>query len=167
MLVAMKEVTYTLRRLESNDESVLNEMLYQAIFVPEGNVPPPRNVVTTPELRKYTKDFGKEGDIGYLALEETGQPIGAAWLRLLTGENKGYGHINDETPELTIAVMPNYRGRGLGTLLLERLVEEARATYQSISLSVWRENPAYRLYQRLGFETVKQNENDDVMLKRL
>jgi ribosomal protein S18 acetylase RimI-like enzyme len=164
----MKEAaTYTLKAMEANDEAVLSEMLYQAIFVPEGSVPPSREVVHLPALSKYIEDFGRPGDLGYVALNEIEQPVGAAWLRLLTGANKGYGYVNDETPELTVAVMPDYRGQGLGTALLECLLENARAKYQSVSLSVWLENPAYRLYQRLGFETVKQNPNDVVMLKRL
>lgn len=166
MLVAMNEPTYTLRRLEPSDEAILNEMLYQAIFVPEGSEAPNRDVVNTPELKKYIQAFGRTGDVGYVAFGNS-ELAGAAWLRLHTGENKGYGYVNDETPELTIAVMPAYRGRGIGTVLLERLFEEVGTTYKSVSLSVWRENPAYRLYQRLGFETVKQNENDDIMLKRL
>ena len=162
-----REVTYTIRALESKDEGILNEMLYQAVFVPEGSAPPSRDIVYSPELSRYIQGFGKYSDLGYLAESETNQPIGAAWLRLLTFPNVGYGYVDDGTPELTTAVMSEYRGRGIGTLLLERLFEKAKANYQSVSLSVWRENPAYRLYQRLGFETVKQNENDVVMLKRL
>ena len=143
-----RDATYTIRALEPTHEAILSELLYQAIFVPAGSAPPSRDILHSPELSKYVRGFGKSSDLGYLAFSETNQPMGAAWLRLLT-------------------VMSEYRGRGIGTLLLERLFEKAQANYQSVSLSVWRENPAYRLYQRLGFETVKQNENDVVMLKRL
>jgi ribosomal protein S18 acetylase RimI-like enzyme len=167
LLLIVKEVApFTLRRLEPNDEAILYEMLYQAIFVPEGGEPPAREIVYQPQLSKYVKDFGKVSDRGYVAFDNK-EPIGATWLRLLSRDNKGYGYVNDETPELTIAVMPGYQGQGIGTALLEHLFKEAKENYQSISLSVWRENPVYRLYQRLGFETIKQNENDVVMLKRL
>jgi ribosomal protein S18 acetylase RimI-like enzyme len=162
-----REVTYTIRALEPTDETILNEMLYEAIFVPEGSTPPSQNIVHSPELSKYVKGFGKPSDLGYLAVSEINQPMGAAWLRLFVFPNVGYGYVGDETPELTTAVMSKYRGRGLGTVLLERLFEKDKENYQSVSLSVWRDNPAYRLYQRLGFETVKRNEHDDVMLKRL
>lgn len=162
-----RDATYTIRALEPTHEAILSELLYQAIFVPAGSAPPSRDILHSPELSKYVRGFGKSSDLGYLAFSETNQPMGAAWLRLLTFPNVGYGYVDDGTPELTTAVMSEYRGRGIGTLLLERLFEKAKANYQSVSLSVWRENPAYRLYQRLGFETVKQNENDVVMLKRL
>jgi GNAT superfamily N-acetyltransferase len=80
---------------------------------------------------------------------------------------KGYGYVDDETPELTMAVLPFARGQGIGTELLTRLMELARSHYSGISLSVWPENSAYRLYQRLGFQVVKTNDEEDViMLKR-
>jgi RimJ/RimL family protein N-acetyltransferase len=165
--IMKKEIAYTIRTLEPKDATILNEMLYEAIFVPEGSVPPARDIVHSPEFSKYVKGFGEPSDLGYIALSETNQPIGAAWLRLLTFPNVGYGYVGDETPELTVSLLPDYRGKGLGTTLLERLFEKAKEKYKSISLSVWPDNSAYRLYQRLGFETVKQNDNDVVMLKRL
>jgi ribosomal protein S18 acetylase RimI-like enzyme len=141
----MSEAVISIRALRSSDEAILNKILYQSIFVPEGSEPPNRDVVKTPELRKYTQSFGRTGDVGYVAFDNS-ELAGAAWLRLHPGENKGYGYVNDETPELTVAVMQEYRGRGLGTALLKRLFEEARARYQAISLSVWRENPASHLF---------------------
>jgi len=71
------------------DEPFLWEMLYQAIYVPEGQTAPPRSVVRRPELARYVRGWGREGDCGFLAGDAADQPVGAVWLRLLRGENKG------------------------------------------------------------------------------
>ena len=156
--------SYTLRPLRAEDEAILEEMMYLAIFVPEGQAPPPRDIVQVPNLSKYYRLFGRAGDIGFLAVDNaTQEPLGAAWVRL----THGYGYVDDDTPELTMAVVPLARGQGIGTELLTRLIEVARSHYSGISLSVWPDNAAYRLYQRLGFQVVKTNEGEDViMLKR-
>ncbi|MDQ1592717.1 MAG: hypothetical protein QOG71_3344 [Pyrinomonadaceae bacterium] len=128
-------------------------MLYQSLYVPEGGVPFPRDVVTRPELAKYVEGWGRAGDVGFVAIDSRdGELLGAAWLRLLAGDARGYGYVDDATPELAIAVLPEHRGRGVGTALLERLLEAARSVYASVSLSVSSGNPAARLYERMGFE---------------
>ncbi|MCB0064057.1 MAG: GNAT family N-acetyltransferase [Caldilineaceae bacterium] len=154
--------TYSIIPLTSADEPFLAEMMYQAIFVPAGTEAPPRSVVEAPALHKYFADFGTQsGDIGYKAINpQTGNLVGAAWLRLLSGDKKGYGYVDDQTPELSIATAPAHRGQGIGTQLLDQLFTAAAEHYSAISLSVWPENPAYRLYQRLGFVVVKQDEGD-------
>ena len=138
------------------DESLLAEMSYQAIFIPAGGSPPPRTILTEPGLRKYFAAFGTlVGDIGCKAVESaTGQAVGAAWVRLLQGAARGYGYVNDATPELSIAIDPAYRGQGIGQLLMTALFAAVVPHFAAISLSVWLENPAYRLYQRLGFTLV-------------
>jgi ribosomal protein S18 acetylase RimI-like enzyme len=160
--LSMNELAYTLRKLSQNDEAILYAMLYHAVFVPKGDTPPARDIVDSPELTKYIVGFGKTGDMGYAAFVEE-KVVGAAWLRQL----RGYGYVDDETPELTVAVIPECRGSGLGTVLLEHLFESAKAKYQHVSLSVWRINPAFRLYQRFGFEVVRDLQDEVVMLKKL
>jgi GNAT superfamily N-acetyltransferase len=150
--------TASIRPVEDGDEPALWEMLYHAIHVPPGSERPPRDVVRRPELARYVQDWGRDGDMGYLAVEAaTGQPAGAAWLRLLSGESKGYGYVDEATPELSIAVLPGFRGRGIGTLLLRRLLGMAAGRYPAVSLSVSAGNPARRLYERLGFEPVAED----------
>lgn len=149
--------TMTFRPLTKSDEPFLWEMLYQAIYVPEGNKRPPRSIIHERELAKYVQGWGGPGDTGLVATNETGQPIGAAWLRLFTDDNKGYGYTDNKTPELSIAVLPAYRGKGIGTSLLRRLLIKAQSHFASISLSVSPDNPALRLYRRLGFEVVGEN----------
>lgn len=152
--------SYQIIPLTTTDEPLLAEMMYQAIFVPAGAEPPPWTVLDEPTLRKYFHAFGTmAGDIGVKAIDaQTEQAVGAAWVRLFQGDNQGYGHVNDETPELSIAVDPAYRGQGIGTQLLEALFAAVAQEYKAVSLSVWPANPAYQLYQRLGFTVVKRDE---------
>jgi ribosomal protein S18 acetylase RimI-like enzyme len=155
-----------IRPLILTDEPFLWDMLYQAIYVPAGSPPPERDIVYRPELAGYVRDWGRSDDSGFIAIEPTTScPVGAAWLRLLTKENQGYGYVDDATPELSIAVLPDYRGQGVGTQLLARLIEAAQTRYAAISLSVSPENPALRLYRRLGFEEVGRCGTSLTMIK--
>jgi ribosomal protein S18 acetylase RimI-like enzyme len=106
--------------------------------------------------------------MGFVAVDVgSGEAIGAAWLRLLTGDERGYGYVDDETPELGMAVLPAYRGRGVGSALLTRLLKSAGAVYHAVCLSVSADNPAVRLYTRTGFEQVCECEASLTMVKRL
>ena len=148
---------YSIRPLSNEDEPFLWEMLYQALYVPAGEPPFPPEIVRQPELSRYVADWGRPDDVGFLALlEETAEPVGAVWIRLLQGADKGYGYVDDTTPELTIALRPAARGQGVGTQLMLKMLAAAREKYPALSLSVSVENPARHLYQRLGFETVGQ-----------
>jgi len=82
-------------------------------------------------------------------------------VRLLIGDNRGFGYIDDDTPELSIAVLPEHRGGGLGTALLERVF----AMVPRCCLSVDDRNPALRLYARLGFATVSTHRHSVFMLR--
>ncbi len=131
-------------------------MLYQSLYVEEGAAPFPREVVRQPELSRYVEGWGRAGDLGFVAVEvENNLPVGAAWSRLPGVVDKGFAYLNDETPELAVAVLPEHRGRGVGTSLMKRLLSEASALFPAVSLSVSAENPARRLYERLGFETLE------------
>jgi ribosomal protein S18 acetylase RimI-like enzyme len=159
---------YLIEPITARDEPLLWEMLYQAIYVPAGVTAPPRQIVNTPELSRYVQAWGQASDDGMKAvIADTAQPIGAAWLRLLTGKNRGYGYIDDRTPELSIAISPEHRGKGVGTRLLNALLERARDRHAAVSLSVSDENPAIRLYQRLGFEIFGQEGSSLIMKKEL
>jgi len=140
-------------------------MLYQALYIPPGHPALPRQVVRLPELARYVQDWGQNSDFGFLASEAmTDQSMGAVWGRLLIGDNQGYGYVNDETYELSIAVLPEYRGQGIGTRLLAHLFESEYGE-RPMSLSVSVDNPAVRLYQRFGFEVVSQNDASITMTR--
>lgn len=107
-----------------------------------------------PELAVYLEDWGRRGDRGYVA-EVDGRPVGAAWTRLFTGANHGYGFVDEDTPELSVAVLRPHRGRGVGTALVTAaLAQGVRASLDAVSLSVEPDNPAVRLYERAGFRKV-------------
>src|SRR5687767_10082900 len=159
---------FSLRKALPADQGFLREMLYQSLHVPDGGEPFPREVLTRPEVAKYVEGWGREGDMGFVAVDTCSyEPIGAAWLRLLGGDERGYGFVCDGTPELGMAVLPEYRGRGVGTALLKRLLEAAGSVYDSVSLSVSCDNPAVRLYERAGFKRAGVGGTAVTMLKRL
>jgi len=162
-----QQTQYKIRSLRPADQPLLWEMLYLSLFVPEGNAPFERDILEQPDISKYVRDWGRATDFGFVTVDENNQPLGAIWLRLLIGEEKGYGYVDDSTPELGMAVLPEYRGQGMGTILLTHSVEAATRSYEQISLSVAAENPALRLYERLGFEVVAEIGTSLTMRRKL
>jgi ribosomal protein S18 acetylase RimI-like enzyme len=157
---------YTIRPITPADEPFLWEALYHAIHVAPGDTPPEQDIVSHPTLARYVRDWGDANDLGFIAVsDENQQPVGAAWIRLLAGDNRGYGYIDDATPELSVAVLPEYRGQGIGTGLLLHLFQAVSIHHRSVSLSVEAGNPASRLYRRLGFEIVRTSGTSLVMRK--
>lgn len=150
-----------IRKIRPEEYGLLREFLYQAIYLPEGVEPPPRSVIDLPELHVYIADFGTSpGDHGLVAEVEK-KVIGAAWCRMM----EDYGHIDNDTPSLAISLLPEYRGQGTGTRLLNGLLRLLRENgYQQASLSVQKENPALRLYQRTGFRILAERGTEYLML---
>jgi GNAT superfamily N-acetyltransferase len=160
--------SFRLRLLTTADQPLLWQMLYQAIFVPPGQEAPPFAIVTQSELARYVAAWGRAEDLGFVAEDaETRQPVGAAWIRLLAGEECGYGYVDARTPELSIAVLPDYRGMGVGTALLTALLDAAAERFPAVSLSVSRDNPAHRLYTRFGFTVVADDGESLTMVRPL
>jgi ribosomal protein S18 acetylase RimI-like enzyme len=111
-----------------------------------------------PPVQRYVERWGRPGDTALIAIQDF-QPVGAAWFRLFKPENAGYGFVDEQTPELSIAVVPSKRGTGLGSELLKALLERARTDgYEAISLSVEKDNPAVGLYERHGFQRVGEDD---------
>jgi ribosomal protein S18 acetylase RimI-like enzyme len=151
------------RRGGAQDVRFLRDMLHHAYYWKE------RAPDTGPgPVALYVKAWGRRGDSAVIALER-GFPVGAAWYRLFDRERPGYGFVDERTPELAIAVVPNARGKGVGTALLDALLERARADgYPTISLSVDRANAgAIELYERHGFAPVGEDDDSVTMLARL
>ena len=112
---------------------------------------------------RYVEGWGRPGDRGMILIDES-FPVGAAWYRHFTAVKPGYGFLDEETPELTIAVVPSKRGRGFGEQLLSALLEQARNDGQeAMSLSVERDNPAVKLYERFGFQPVREVDSTVIM----
>lgn len=156
---------YDIRPLAPSDQAFLWEMLYLSLHVPEGRPPFAREVLHEPEIARYVSGWGREGDAGFVALNGAGREVGAAWMRIWRGGERGFGYLDDETPELGMAVLPAHRGRGVGGRLLARLIESAGESYAALSLSVSASNPARRLYERFGFVEVG-SDGDSLTMKR-
>lgn len=151
-----------LRRAVAGDVGFLREMLYLALFVPPGAEPFHPEILDKPELARIVEGFGAEvGDAGWIAVMDSGKPLGAAWVRRFSVDAPGFGYVDDQTPELSIAVDVAARGCGIGAALLERLV----ADVDRISLSVDVRNPAVRLYERFGFVEVRRDGFSATMLR--
>ena len=107
-------------------------------------------------VSRYVDRWGRPGDTAVIALEGS-TPIGAAWFRLYRAGEPGYGFVDEQTPELSLAVVPSRRRGGVGKALLAALLDKARqAGHRSLSLSVDRSNPAIGLYERFGFRKVAE-----------
>jgi len=149
-----------IRMATQDDEPFLWEMLYFAAHMDEDGEVSSEAAKQNPDLVKYVNGWGRETDIGCIALEpHSNQPIGAAWIRLLIANEKTTSYVDDITPELAIAVLPEYLGGGVGTLLLQHLLEAAKQRYPRVVLSVRATNPAKRLYERMGFVVIGEIAN--------
>jgi GNAT superfamily N-acetyltransferase len=128
--------------------------------------PSMEQAMAVPELARYIQGWGRPGDAAVIATDD--RPVGAAWYRLFRSDDRGYGFVDENTPELGIALTILRRGEGLGTRLLDALCEQASSEgFASISLSVVKRNPAVRLYERAGFVVVESDESSWKMVKRL
>lgn len=156
----MNKMNLIIRNIKTEEYPLLKDYLYDAIFIPEGVKPPDKSIINNEDLQVYIKDFGsKKDDICFLA-EMNHEIVGAVWIRIMND----YGHIDDQTPSLAISVKKEYRGMGIGTKLMETmLVSLKHHGYQSVSLLVQKANPAVHLYQRLGFQIIKENEEEYLM----
>ena len=151
--------SYTIRAASASDQLFISEMQFGAFLVPPGGDPFPRSILDEPNIRPYHAGFGQRpGDVGVIAESSAGQPVGAAWVRLV----EGYGFVDADTPELGIAVVERCRGAGAGTALFDELVRRV----PRCSLSVDDRNAALGLYERSGFATVRMDgEHTKVMLR--
>ena len=156
---------YIIRPIKTTDEAFLWEILYQALYIPPGKSPLPKDIVFQPQLAKYVANWKPNQDTGFIAATKDKTSVGATWLRVFTSNDPGYGYIDDYTPELTIAVLPKYRAQGVGTKLLTKLFSQAKSYYSSVSLSISSDNPAFKLYRRFGFEIISQHNNSLIMKK--
>ncbi|MFJ1426942.1 GNAT family N-acetyltransferase [Capnocytophaga canimorsus] len=156
----MKNIV-NIRPMNPSEYSLLQDFLYEAIFLPEGVAPPPRDIVFHPELRIYFADFGSQkGDVAVVATASE-RIIGAAWARIIND----YGHIDDQTPSLSISLYSEYRSQGIGTKLFQKLLDQlAEEGYEKASLSVQKANYAAKMYLKMGFYVVKENDEDYVMV---
>lgn len=155
---------YRIREISENEYSLLEDFLYEAIFVPEGTPAPPRSIIAKPELQVYLTDFGKKKDDIGLVADVDEKVIGAVWVRIMND----YGHVDDTTPSFAISLYKEYRGAGIGTALMEEMLCILRQRgYRQASLAVQKANYAVRMYRKVGFQTIDENEEEYIMVCRL
>lgn len=151
---------YIIRKIRPDEYGILDNFLYEAIFIPEGIQPPPKSIIQQPELQIYVEDFGKKDDY-CLVGEVDNKIIGAVWVRIMND----YGHIDNNTPSLAISLYKEFRGHGIGTVLLGSILSLLKSeNYKKVSLSVQKENYAYRMYLKAGFEVVNENNEEYIMV---
>jgi len=159
---------YMIRPISEQDIPFLWDMLYESLYTPEGQERLSKEVINNPSLSKYVEGWGRNGDFGFIAMNNAGEPVGSITIRYFNKDNRGYGYINDETPELGMAVLSQYRGQGVGTALIKILLEHAGAAgIKAVSLSVDPNNPAMNLYKRFGFQEVGIEETSVTMISKL
>ncbi len=146
---------YQIRHGVKEDEEFLWGMLYQAIYTPEGETRPSKDILNEPNIAQSLKGWGRKGDTALIAITEDHMPIGAVWVRLFDETNKTYGYIDDNTPLLGMALLPDFRGKGIGKALLGEMLKVAKESgFSRVSLSVDPNNTALHLYEKFGFKKV-------------
>ncbi len=152
---------YIVREIREEEIVLLDDFLYEAIYVPEGKEAPPKDIINKQDMQVYIAGFGNEKDDNCLVAEIDGKVVGAVWTRIMDD----YGHIDNETPSFAISLKKEYRGFGIGTTLMqEMLALLKRKGYEKVSLSVQKANYAYKMYLKVGFEIIGENEEEYIMV---
>lgn len=151
---------YYIREIRPQEIPLLEDFLYEAVFIPEGVAPPPKTIVKNEDLQVYVRDFGLLPDDKCLVAEADTKIVGAVWCRIMND----YGHIDDDTPSLAISLYKEYRNQGIGTELLRRMILLLRQSgYKRVSLSVQKANYAARMYLNAGFKVVNEIPEEYIM----
>jgi len=146
---------------------MLKEFAYQAVFQRDKNNPIPRSVLNDPQIKVFYEDFGKPDD-ECLVVEVDNKIVGAVWTRILSGEVKGFGNIDEHTPEFGISLFEEYRGKGLGTKLMQRMLDLLKQKgYKRTSLAVQKDNYAVNMYKNAGFFIAKEMGEEYLMVCEL
>ena len=155
---------FLIRKLCSGEACLLKDFLYQAIFIPEGVQAPARDIVERPELRIYYDDFGSRPGDHCLVAETAGHVVGAVWTRIMND----YGHVDDQTPSFAISLISEYRGKGIGTRLMRNMLSLLKEQgFKQASLAVQKANYAVRMYKKVGFEIIDENDEEYIMVRTL
>jgi len=155
-----------IREIKNEEIHFMREMLYTAIFVAEGQPKFPKSILERPDMLRYIANWGTlSNDLALVAVFNN-ELIGAIWGRTFSRSNAGFGFIDENTPEICMAVKDEFRNQGIGT----RLIDEISKIYfskgfKSISLSVGKLNKAKSFYLKKGFIIVENKEEDFIMKK--
>ncbi len=155
---------YIIRKMSEPEYPLLDDFLYEAIFIPQGVEAPLRSIINDPQLQIYVLDFGSQEHDRALLAEADGKVVGAVWVRIM----EDYGHVDDRTPSLAISLYKEYRGYGIGTAMMrEMLTVLKKCGYKQVSLSVQKANYAVKMYRKLGFSVACEKEEEYIMVRCL
>ena len=155
---------FIIREMKKEEYGLLEEFLYQAIFQKDPENLIPREEIEKPTLRVYIDNFGEKPDDYCLCAEENGTVVGAVWVRIIPG----FGSVDDHTPEFAISLLPEARGKGIGTELMRAMIRRLKVCgYEKTSLAVQKANYALRMYKKVGFEIIDENEEEYIMIHKL
>ena len=153
-----------IRSLHEDEKELLKDFLYEAIFISEGAKPPDRSIIKQSELRLYYEDFGAGRADNCIAAVDGGKVVGAVWTRIMND----YGHVDDSIPSFAISLFKEYRGRGIGTRLMQEMLSLLKLQgYRKASLAVQKANYAVRMYEKVGFKTIDENDEEYIMMCEL
>ena len=164
MMQSDESMNYIIRNIRGNETDLLKDFLYEAIYIPEGVEPPNKEIVEKPELRVYTDGFGSNKGDYCLVADSDGKVVGAAWTRIMND----YGHVDDNTPSFAISLYKEYRGQGIGTQLMTKMLDILKENgYKRASLAVQKANYAVKLYEKVGFKIIDENDEEYIMVCEL
>lgn len=152
-----------IRTANRDDQKTLEELLYLSIYHAPGTPAPPVSVIDQPSIARYVTSWGRKGDLALIA-SMCQKVIGGIWMRFFSSSEPGYGFISPDIPEIGIAVKKEYRGQGVGSLLLRTLLEVLPEEVHALSLSVQLDNRALELYRRFGFKEYRVDGDSMIML---
>ena len=151
---------YKIRELRADELHLLDEFLYEAIFQRDVNNLLPKSIINEPSLKVYIESFGQMPHDFCFCAEVDQSVVGAVWVRIIDG----FGHVADDVPEFAISLYREYRGQGIGTALMERMLAFlAQKGYKRASLAVQKDNYALKMYENLGFVHVDENQEEYIM----
>lgn len=138
--------TVHFRKARSNDIAFMSAILIDAASASGVHISM-STLADHPDAYQYIEGFPNGTDVGVIAETNEGQPVGAAWVRLLATDAHA---IDKQLPELTMGIIAEYRRRGVGKRLMEELYNAALARgISEISLGVHSDNiPAINLYTK-------------------
>lgn len=154
-------MNYIIREMNKHEYPLLNDFLYEAIFQRDELNLFPKTIIKNPEIYVYIKDFGKDKDDYCLCAEVNEEIVGAVWVRNI----KGFGRIDDITLEFAISLYKDYRGYGIGTDMMKKMLKYLKgAGYPKTSLAVQKDNYALNMYLSVGFQIIDENEEEYIMV---
>ncbi len=155
-------MNYRIRKIREDEYYLLNDFIYEAIFIPEGIDPPSRSIIEQPDLQVYIRNFGEEKDDICFVAEADEKVVGAVWVR----DMNDYGHIADGVPSFAISLYKPYRNFGIGTALMREMLGELKKRgYPRASLAVQKANYAVKMYKKVGFEIIGENDEEYIMVR--